>query len=297
MARVTVALSRAPTLPMIIEVLSDHPGEQLGRIDAAARKDQRELAVHRAEVARLRAELRASRRWWQIWRRLAHRTEVHALEAQAPEPDPEVAHRRAQQAAGIAAEDQMTAALSALSDDWILFRGYANGGGEVDHLLVGPGGVWAIEVKMRAVRVKVDGDAWTYEKFDRYGNLVEEGVLEDRGGRSWGRQVSDIAQALERTLHRAERPLDVQTAVVVLNERAQLGSHRDLRVDLLSIGWGPVLQRLRAAPPLLNAPGRVAVAKVVRADHAVHAARREARRSAPRSRSVNRARRSSRGGR
>ncbi len=58
--------------------------------------------------------------------------------------------------------------------------------GEAGNLLVGPGGVWTIEVKVRAVRVHLGGDHWRFEKFDRYGNRVEQGVLADRRGRSWG---------------------------------------------------------------------------------------------------------------
>jgi hypothetical protein len=41
--------------------------------------------------------------------------------------------RLAQQQAGIDAEESMTTALSALSDEWIVFRGYKNRKGEVDH--------------------------------------------------------------------------------------------------------------------------------------------------------------------
>src|SRR4051794_6299689 len=68
----------------------------------------------------------------------------------------------------------------------------------MDHLLVGPGGVWAVEVKVRPVTINVAGDQWTFDKYDRYGNLVGHGALVDRRNRSWGRQVTEVAYELER---------------------------------------------------------------------------------------------------
>ena len=152
---------------MIVEVLSDHPGQELRRVDTAYQQHQRCLAQHKEKVAELRARQRASRRWWQLARRVRHGAELRARERHAPQLDPGLDARRAQQASGVRGEEALTAAVGVLSDEWTLFRGYANRRGEVAHLLVGPGGVWAFEVKVRAVRVHVDGDRWWFEKFDR----------------------------------------------------------------------------------------------------------------------------------
>ena len=44
----------------------------------------------------------------------------------------------------------MHAALdNALDDSWTLFKGYRNRAGEIDYLLIGPTGLFAIEVKAR----------------------------------------------------------------------------------------------------------------------------------------------------
>ncbi|MDQ3607445.1 MAG: NERD domain-containing protein, partial [Actinomycetota bacterium] len=174
----------------------------------------------------------------------------------------------------------MTDALRVLSDDWVLFRGYANRRGEVDHLLIGHRGVWAIEVKARPVCVHVDGDRWSYEKFDRYGNRVDEGSLEDRRGRSWGRQVSDIAGDLEAFLRSRGQDVDVRTAVVILHDRATLGAVRGLEIDLVCAGAGYLLERLGDEAPVLDSPRCSAVARLVRRDHAFHAQRRRQRRGA-----------------
>lgn len=93
--------------------------------------------------------------------------------------------------------------------------------GELDNLLLGPRGVWAIEVKGRGIRVNVNGDHWSFEKFDRYGNRVDQGVLTDRGGRSWGRQVTDIAADLDRFLRSRGEAVTIETAVVVMHHRAR----------------------------------------------------------------------------
>lgn len=172
----------------------------------------------------------------------------------------------------------MTLALQTLPDDWILFRGYANRRGEVDHLLVGPGGVWAIEVKGRGVCVHVDGDQWCYEKFDRYGNLVDQGILADRRGRSWGRQVIDIACDLETFLNSRGIAMSVQTTVVVIHHRASLGSFNNLQVSMLSIGTNYLLDKLRNELQALDANTRRKVAQLIRRNHAFHAERRTQRR-------------------
>ena len=263
---------------MIVEVLSDHPGDELRRADRAREDQSRSIEAHRVAVNELRVRHVASRRWWQIRTWLLQRAELHALQMRAPAVDLEMDRRRAQQAAGVHAEEQMTAELRSLSDDWRLFRGYANRRGEVDHLLIGPGGVWAVEVKLRRVRVHIDGDHWRFEKFDRYGNLVDQGTLADRGGRSWGRQVTEIAHDLETFLASRGCPVPVRTAVALLHDRAELGSHRDVQIDLFSVGSEPLLKRLHSEPTALDWPTRDAVSRLVRRDHAFHANRRATRR-------------------
>lgn len=263
---------------MRIEVLSDHPGAAVRDTERAIHDQHRRVAEHRYAVVDLQARHAASRRWWQFGKWLRQNREVRALRARRPVVDVWAAqHRLAQQSAGVVAEDRMTVALQSLSDDWLLFRGYANHKGEVDHLLVGPAGVWAIEVKGRGVTVHVDGDRWWYEKFDRYGNLVEQGALADRGGRSWGRQVTDIADTLQNFLHRQGVTVTVQTAVVVIHDRASLGSARNLNA-VVSVGTEYLMDRIRREPVSLDASTCSKIAQIIRRDHEFHATRRQARR-------------------
>ncbi len=92
-----------------------------------------------------------------------------------------------------------------LGDDWVLMRGYCNRRGEIDHLLLGPPGLVAIESKHLNATVHCDGDSWRFEKFDKYGNLVARGSLSDRGGRSPSVQLNEPADLLEQFLQHPRR--------------------------------------------------------------------------------------------
>jgi hypothetical protein len=183
--------------------------------------------------------------------------------------------RKQQQLAGIQGEDSLTWALSALPDDWVMLRGYRNRRGETDHVLVGPLGVWAVEVKNRAVSLHVAGDQWWYEKFDRNGRLVDSGQAVDGGGRSWAHQVNDVAGDLARWLCRRGYRVPVRTAVILMHERARLVRCRQLSVDLLGIGPGHLVQGLQRYAVPLSPQDCDAIVSLVCRDHRYHAGRRE----------------------
>ncbi|WP_243788738.1 nuclease-related domain-containing protein [Saccharopolyspora gloriosae] len=258
---------------MRVEVLSDHPRSAARRTEQAA--EQRRSQYEQA-VAQVRAR-NAARRWWEFWKLLPQWLETRRLREQRPVDQDQVRHRLAQQEAGIEAEDAMASALDRLSDDWTLFRGYRNGRGEVDHLVVGPGGVWAIEVKNHPGRVHVDGDSWRSEVFDRYGNRVEKRTLTDRSGRSWGRQVTDVSKALADFLQKRGRQALVRSVVVIVNPKAQLGTVRRPGLALVSVSPDEVVRTLRQAPPTLGPASADEVARLVRRDHAFHEKRRAQR--------------------
>jgi hypothetical protein len=262
-----------------VEELSNHPAAQVRAIQASLDDERRRIDGHHQAVDDLRTRQRAARRWWQLGKRLRQHGELQSLKARAPYPDPYKPHQLAQHQAGLTTENQVTIELAAaLADDWVLFRGYTNRRGEVDHLLVGPRGVWAIEVKGRGVRVNVDGDRWTFDKYDRYGNLIQSGALTDRRGRSWGRQVSDVAADLERFLGSRGVPVPVQPAVAVVHPRAQMGQCHNLLV-VLSIGTGYLLHRIHSQPATLGENLQAKIVKLVRQDHVFHTARRNRGRS------------------
>jgi Nuclease-related domain len=92
-----------------------------------------------------------------VLRRVGRETASAAEAALDADPtDPEERIR-----AGIAGEQLAAVELGrALDDDWTPLHGYRNRRGEIDHLLLGPRGLFAIEVKNINATVHIDGDRW-----------------------------------------------------------------------------------------------------------------------------------------
>lgn len=117
--------------------LSNHPDAML----RAARQ-------RRAALGTALGAARPQRRWaaWlrsvlAVWR---VRRPVPAARTRAGQPTDE----EAKLAAGAAGESFVAGELGrALDDEWTLLRGYHNRRGEIDLVLVGPRGLFAIEVK------------------------------------------------------------------------------------------------------------------------------------------------------
>jgi Nuclease-related domain len=224
--------------------LSDHPGDMLhdvARQRQAASSRAREaheqaLIEHQAglRTIQLRREQARREHRWRAWLRLAFA--VWAAKRREPRPPPatdRLSDAEQKIKAGIAGEQQVAAELGqALADDWTLLHGYRNRRGEIDHLLLGPGGLFAIEVKNINATVAIDGDHWRADKYDNYGNLVEQRPIADRKGRSPSQQLDEPAAELERFLRQRGQPVPVQRVVVLTHRRSRLGQHRNLTVHV-----------------------------------------------------------------
>jgi hypothetical protein len=237
--------------------LSNHPGDMLNDVarrrqaaDSKARsRYEQALIQHQAKIQTARVKrdrARKQRQWW-AWLRLAFG--VWAQKRRAPRaPGPGTVPTDAEEKirAGIAGEQLVATELGrALTDDWTLLRGYRNRRGEIDHLLLGPKGLFAIEVKNVNATVRVDGDSWQADKYDNYGNLVEQYRITDRKGRSPSEQLNESADELERFLHERGQQVQAQRVVVLTHRRSRLAaaSHATVNVatstgDLLSIAGG-----------------------------------------------------------
>lgn len=159
---------------MRVEVLSDHGGQQLQQSAQQLRSAEAHLAAWQGGYAQASYELEEARRSKGFFKRMfAVRTaeEQQAL-ARTQGAWQQVIHadygrqqmqsRVQQRAAGAWGEDALVWGLSGLSDEWLMLRGYRNRRGETDHVLVGPLGVWAVEVKRRRVRLNAVGDRWWF---------------------------------------------------------------------------------------------------------------------------------------
>ncbi len=173
-----------------------------------------------------------------------------------------------------------------LDDAWVLVRGYRNGRGEADFVLVGPPGVCAIEVKYLSGLLTADSDdSWRRHKYDESGNPHKAGKrVRDAGGRSPSRQVRDVAELLERFLRgrMPGREPRVRTAVVLTHDRSELGEIH-AAVDLVTTLAGLSPNDLVPAPGAALGHGEVdEIAGLIVRDHRFHEEKlRKLRRAVP----------------
>jgi hypothetical protein len=279
---------------MRIVELSDHPQAMLNNEHERQRKAEQqaapkyatEVARHQARVqeARARRDDARARHRWLTWLRTVF--VVWSVQARAPRPPIVPAGPTDQEeilTAGMAGERRVVSDLGrALDHAWVLFRGYRNRGGEIDHLLVGPSGVFAIEGKHRNATVHVSGDRWTYDKYDRYGNLVDHGEITDRGGRSPSMQVNQAADELAKFLRGRGQDVEIQRIVVLTHERSALGTHRNLTVAVTN-STDRVLALVRQSPTALAAGRTGEIERLIKQDHQFHQSReRRGRQQNPR---------------
>ncbi|MBT8227664.1 MAG: NERD domain-containing protein [Dactylosporangium sp.] len=272
---------------MQVIVLSDHGGHQLQQTQRQLRAAGTNLNAWHGAYRTAWADLQSVKHAKPLWKRLlsvstAEERQAHArvhgawqevLRAGAGSEG--IKQRAKQQAAGISGEEILTWALSSvLPDEWVMLRGYRNRGGETDHVLVGPQGVWAVEVKRRRVRLHAVADQWWFEKLDARGRSVETGHAVDGGGRTWGRQVAEVTEGLSAWLTRNGHAVPVHTAVMLMHEQAQLGRSHRAGVDLLATHPTDLLQAIADhASPL--APGACEqIVALIRRDHQYHERRR-----------------------
>jgi len=272
---------------MNVVELSNHPGDMLG--DAARRRqaaERRVLSVYEDELVRYRARVqtlrvqrdraRARRRWWP-WLKLA--LGVWREKRGLPRPPvPAAGHPTDLEEkirAGIAGEQLVATELGrALGADWTLLRGYRNRRGEIDHLLLGPRGLFAIEVKNLNATVHVDGDRWRADKHDNYGNLVEQRPVADRLGRSPSGQLNGPADDLERFLRQRGQPAEVRRVVILAHRRSRLGTVRHPAVIVVT-STADVLALIGASPDgQLTRQQRAEIEGLIRRDHEFHGKRR-----------------------
>lgn len=172
-------------------------------------------------------------------------------------------------------EELLAWSLSGLSDEWVMLRGYRNRRGETDSVLVGPAGVWAVEVKRRRVHLHAVGDQWWYQKVSARGYLYESEWAVDGGGRNWSRQVGDIAQDLANWLQRQGYDVPVRTAVMLMHEQGRLVEYVHPAVDVVSTDPGYLLTAMFdwfATPLSPNTCDNIV--RLVERDHYFHASRR-----------------------
>jgi hypothetical protein len=131
--------------------------------------------------------------------------------------------------AGIAGEKTVSEFfLRALDNRWTVIEGFLGGKGEIDFVLIGPLGVFAIEVKNRNGVVSCNGDEWMLTRPN--GEPVE---IKDNGGRSPSQQITETATWLEDELRKVGYNVRIPKAVILAHPKAGLGAIANLSVDSL----------------------------------------------------------------
>ena len=265
--------------------LSNHPGDLLRQTRKRADREQQRAAAqfqvarrkHQAQVDRLiaaRDRARAGRRWF-AWFRAAlavRRARRQAPAAAASPTSP--SEDEARLVAGIAGEQFLTDELGkVLNGEWVLFRGYQNRRGEIDHLLLGPRGLAAIEVKYVNGTVHCDGDRWRVRKFDNYGNLVEDYELTDKRGRSPSVQLNEPADQLEEFLRSRGEDVRLLRVVQLTHPKAQVGAGRGATVDIFT-RTSQLPGLMQKVPQPLDKARRARLEDLIVRDHRFHQSRR-----------------------
>jgi hypothetical protein len=224
----------------------------------AERRQQAELLARHQErvdaARRARDEARARHRWrdWLRGIRAVRRERRQAPAAPlAGDRAGHVSDREASLAAGVAGERLAATALGrALTDEWTLLRGYRNRRGEIDLLLLGPRGLFAIEVKHYNATVNCDGDRWWADRHDSYGNFLKREPMTDHGGRSPSEQLSQPADVLEDFLRSRGQQVAIQRAVLLTHPRARIGTCASPTVHLAASARD-ILAWLDSFPPAI----------------------------------------------
>jgi hypothetical protein len=275
---------------MRVVELSNHPGGLLRDIHRRRGADGRRaqvsyrqaLARHERALKRARARRDEAKARHRLWAWIRETFAVWSRARKPPRPPVTASAATSQEesiAAGMAGEQQVAADLGAVfGDEWVLFRGYRNGRGEIDHLLLGPGGLFAIEVKYHNATVYITGDDWRFEKFDRWGNQVEQGRIEDRTGRSPSVQLNEPADELVRFLRTRGQAISAARIVILNHPRSRVGSQRNATVRVTTSSRD-IVGLVRGSRRELT-DGRVAqIASLIERDHRFHEARTSPRRT------------------
>jgi hypothetical protein len=262
-------------------MLSDHTSQQINRAEQSREAEyQAQVAKYKEALARIQIrrenanqilrsawqERRIARILARGWEYLSSRfTLVPTLPIKARADRQEIVW-----AAGKEGEQIVLQELTRqLSDAWTVMAGYRNRMGEIDLVAVGPEGIAAIEVKYLNGLMYCEGDSWYRDRYDKYGNLVEQRrMIADRRGRSPSRQLNDTAGALQDFLAHRRVPVRVLRVVVLSHPNSRLGTFNDQTVDWVSTVESFNLTEFCRDRCVANSPAQVEkLVDFIRKDH------------------------------
>jgi hypothetical protein len=146
---------------------------------------------------------------------------------------------------GIRGEEAVSKALSALGNRHRVFNGLTLPGvrGDIDHVVVGPGGVFALETKNYAGEITCAGDRWARRRNGKWEEME----------RSPGKQATDNARRLTVFLEGCRVTVKVNPVVVLAG--------RNVRIRARSPAV-PVVERREIASYLAAQQDRLSAAEI-----------------------------------
>lgn len=226
-------------------VLSDYAGQlaqELQQVRAAQQEDQNARlaamasAVDKGRREHVSAAKQALRRWrlldaWRRWRQAA-RLQKLLREIRDYRPVPQqvsVEERQAQ--AGSEAERRVDVFFaSALGERWTLIAGYCGPNGEIDRILIGPWGVYAIEIKGNRGVIESDRQRWLVKRYGRRGDLLDIKTLP----RAPDAQLSKAVMPLQRWLDKNGVEQRITTVVLFAAEDVRIGRMDSACADVVT---------------------------------------------------------------
>ena len=120
-------------------------------------------------------------------------------------------------------------------------------------------------------------DVWSYVKYDNYGNLVERGVVADRGERRRppNVQLSEPLGVLEEFLERFGHPARFRPVVLLNHPKARIARCADDAGVQVLTATSQLLDLARSGRPVLSAGQLAEIERLVVRDHNYHADRRK----------------------
>jgi hypothetical protein len=211
---------------------------------------------------------------WRNWLKLTLSGSPEEQRPLGPPTLPASSDREAILLAGSVAEEVMGCVYKdRMNDAWTLFSGYKNPQGEIDHILLGPTGLYAIEIKNHNATVYCEGTRWRYRKYDNYGNLKREYFEVDGRGRSPSQQLNAPATSLEGFLHRRRHKVHIHRIVIYTHERSNIAYRGDDTIDLVTESVHDAIDLMGAGPRLLEQRQAEEIEALIIRDHRFHESR------------------------
>lgn len=194
---------------------------------SAVDERQREYAVAAKQALRRLRLLQA----WQQWRQAA-RLQKLLCDIRDHRPMLQQASVEEMQAqAGSEAERRVDAFFaSALGERWTLIAGYCGPGGEIDRILIGPWGVYAIEIKGNRGVIESDGQRWWVKRYGYRGDLLDIKTLP----RAPDAQLCKAAIPLQRWLDKSGVEQRITTVVLFAAEDVRIGRMDSACADVVT---------------------------------------------------------------